>query len=70
MLVGGFPDWIPAGFYPLILLVYTMTRLVFPLKQRMGIWVTVFRVSRRLCLVCLWLNFLFVVRFPVCHRVP
>lgn len=46
--MGGFPDWIPAGFYPLILLVYTLTRLVFPLKQRMGIWVTVFRV--RFCL--------------------
>ncbi len=42
--MGGFPDWIPAGFYPLILMVYAMTRFVLPWRQRAGIWKTVFRV--------------------------
>ncbi len=44
VLVGGFPDWIPAGFYPVILMVYTLYCLVFPWKQRKGIWWTVGRV--------------------------
>jgi hypothetical protein len=44
VLVGGFPDWIPAGFYPIFLLVYTLYCLVFPWKQRKGIWWIVGRV--------------------------
>ena len=44
VLVGGFPDWIPAGWYPLILVAYTLYCLVFPWRQRKGIWWTVGRV--------------------------
>lgn len=38
------PEWIPAGYYPAILVVYTVYCLVFPLKTRMPMWKLIFEV--------------------------
>lgn len=38
------PQWIPVGGYPLILVFLTTLKLVFPLRQRMPMWDTIFKV--------------------------
>lgn len=38
------PQVIPAGGYPLILVVLTVLKLIFPLRQRMPMWDTIFKV--------------------------
>jgi len=46
VLVGGFPRWLPAGFYPLATFLYMTLKLVLPWKQRAGFWRTLGKVRR------------------------
>ena len=38
------PSWIPEGYYPAFLVFYTICCLIFPLRTRMPMWLTIFDV--------------------------
>ena len=38
------PQWIPTGWYPFILVLYTVTQLLFPLRTRVPMWEAIWQV--------------------------
>jgi len=41
---NSIPNWIPAGYFPALLVLYTLFCLIFPLKTRLPMWRTIFEV--------------------------
>ncbi|CAM9155842.1 unnamed protein product [Discosporangium mesarthrocarpum] len=38
VLLGNFPDWVPAGYLPLLLCIYMVYKMIFPLRTTREFW--------------------------------